>query len=72
MDEISNRLCVRRQTHSPVADDVFYSEKTVEGYVVVAENKENEETNLDLELLFNTVIQSRDRLSETFRKEDER
>jgi ABC-2 type transport system ATP-binding protein len=72
LEEISNRLCVRRQTHSPAADDVFYSEKTVEGYVVVAENKENEETNLDLELLFNTVIQSRDRLSETFRKEDER
>ena len=72
LEEISNRLCVRRQTHPPVADDVFYSEKTMEGYVVVAENKENEETNLDLELLFNTVIQSQDRLSETFRKEDER
>jgi len=72
LEEISKRLCVRRQTQPPVADDVFYSEKTMEGYVVVAENKKNEETNLDLELLFNTVIQSQDRLSETFRKEDER
>ena len=72
LEEISNRLCVRRQTHPPNNDDVFYSEKTVEGYVVVAENKDHEETNLDLELLFNTVIQSQDRLSETFRKEDER
>jgi len=72
LEEISNRLCVRRQTHPPVENDVFYSEKTLEGYVVVAENKDHEETNLDLELLFNTVIQSRDRLEETFRKEDER
>jgi len=72
LEEISKRLCVRRHTQPPVADDVFYSEKTMEGYVVVAENKKNEETNLDLELLFNTVIQGRDRLSETFRKEDER
>ncbi len=44
----------------------------MEGYLVVAENKEHEETRLDLELLFNTVIQSRERLSEAFNKEDEK
>jgi ABC-2 type transport system ATP-binding protein len=72
LEEISNRLCVRRQPNPPTADDVFYSEKTMEGYLVVSENKEHEETKLDLELLFNTVIQSRERLSEAFHKEDER
>jgi ABC-2 type transport system ATP-binding protein len=72
LEEISNRLCVRRQSNQPAADDVFYSEKTMEGYLVVAENKDHEETKLDLELLFNTVIQSQDRLSETFSKEDGR
>jgi hypothetical protein len=44
----------------------------MEGYLVVAENKEYEETKLDLELLFNTVIQSRERLSKAFHKEDEK
>ena len=71
-EEISNRLCVSHQSNPPSADEVFYSEKTMEGYLVVAENKEHEETRLDLELLFNTVIQSRERLSEAFNKEDEK
>jgi len=72
LEEISNRLCIRRQSNPPAADEIFYSEKTMEGYLVVAENKDHEETKLDLELLFNTVIQSQERLSEIFRKEDER
>ena len=72
LEEISNRLCVRRQSNPPSADEVFYSEKTMEGYLVVAENTEHEETRLDLELLFNTVIQSRERISEAFHKEIEK
>lgn len=72
LEEISNRLCVRHQPNPPAADEVFYSEKTMEGYLVVAENKDHEETKLDLELLFNTVIQSQDRLSDTFHEEDEK
>jgi ABC-2 type transport system ATP-binding protein len=72
LEEISNRLCVRLQPNLPSADEVFYCEKTVEGYLVVAENTEHEETKLDLELLFNTVIQSRERLSEVFHEGDER
>jgi ABC-2 type transport system ATP-binding protein len=72
LEEISNRLCVRRQPNPPSADEVFYSEKTMEGYLVVAENTEHEETKLDLELLFNTVIQSREKLSEAFNEGDEK
>ncbi len=72
MEEISNRLCIRLQPDPPSPDEVFYSEKTMEGYLVVAENTEHEETRLDLELLFNTVIQSRERLSEAFHKEVEK
>lgn len=72
MEEISNRLCIRLQPDPPGPDEVFYSEKTMEGYLVVAENTEHEETRLDLELLFNTVIQSRERLSEAFHKEVEK
>ena len=72
LEEISNRLCVRHQPNPPISDEVFYSEKTMEGYLVVAENTEHEETKLDLELLFNTVIQSPERLSKAFREEDEK
>lgn len=72
LEEISSHLCVRLQPDPPDPDEVFYSEKTMEGYLVVAENTEHEETRLDLELLFSTVIQSRERLSKAFHKEVEK
>ncbi|NNL42628.1 MAG: ABC transporter ATP-binding protein, partial [Desulfobacterales bacterium] len=53
LEEISDRLCVRHLANPPTGGEVFYSEKTMDGYLVVAENIEQEETKLDLELLFN-------------------
>jgi ABC-2 type transport system ATP-binding protein len=72
LEEISNRLSVSLQPNPPNPDEAFYSEKTMEGYLIVAENKEGEETKLDLEILFNTVIQSQERLSQVFQKESDK
>jgi ABC-2 type transport system ATP-binding protein len=72
LEEISNRLSVHLQPNPPDPDEAFYSEKTMEGYLIVAENKEGEETKLDLEILFNTVIQSQERLSQVFAKEHDK
>jgi len=38
--------------------------------VVVRRNESGEETQLDLETLFNTVIANRDRIGELFAQED--
>jgi ABC-2 type transport system ATP-binding protein len=70
MYEVSRRLQVEIQTEQPSGDGVLYSEKALGGYVVVRKNQSGEETQLDLETLFNTVIANRDRIDKLFVPED--
>ena len=69
MYEVSRRLQVEVQVEQPSGDGVLYSEKTLGGYVVVRRNEGGEETQLDLETLFNTVISNRDRIDLLFGSE---
>ena len=46
--------------------DVIYSEKTSDGYHQVLENKGDEKSKIDLELLFNAVISDHHRIKELF------
>jgi ABC-2 type transport system ATP-binding protein len=64
MYEVIRFLQVGIETEQPAGDEVLYSEKTLGGYVVVRRNTSGEETQLDLETLFNTVITNRDRIDE--------
>jgi ABC-2 type transport system ATP-binding protein len=66
MHEVIRRLQVEMQMEQPSGDGVLYSEKTLGGYVVVRLNEGGEETQLDLETLFNTVIANRERIGELF------
>jgi ABC-2 type transport system ATP-binding protein len=70
MYEVTRRLRVEVQMEQPSGDGVLYSEKSLGGYVVVRRNDSGEETQLDLETLFNTVIANRDRIGELFGKAD--
>jgi ABC-2 type transport system ATP-binding protein len=56
MMEAARRLAARLEHQEPGDPGVLYSEKTLGGWVVVRENAGGEETQLDLETLFNTVI----------------
>ncbi|MCK4716802.1 MAG: ABC transporter ATP-binding protein [Candidatus Marinimicrobia bacterium] len=69
IDDISRKLAVRLQKTEPGKDDVLYSEKTLGGYVVIAENRGELESNLDIELLFNAVINNQQRMGELFTRE---
>lgn len=69
IDDISRKLAVRLQKTEPGKDDVLYSEKTLGGYVVIDENRGESESNLDIELLFNAVINNRQRMGELFTRE---
>jgi len=66
MYEVSRRLRVAMESTEPSGDGVLYAEKTLGGYVVVRRNSGEEETQLDLETLFNTVIGNRSRIGELF------
>jgi len=66
--EISNHLTTDFQDQAPDTIDVLYFEKTLEGYLTVVENEGNEETRMDLELLFNTIMQNQKKISMIFNK----
>ena len=66
LEEIAQRLRVGLLSAAPDPDEALYSEKTLEGYRVVLENPGDEEIHMDLELLFNTVIRSRERVAAVF------
>ncbi len=66
--EIAQGLEVTLLPTAPGTDAALYSEKTLEGYRVVRENKGDVETHMDLELLFNTIIQNHEKVATLFKR----
>ena len=56
MNEVTERLSVRFMQTPPEGVSALYSEKVLGGYSVVLENTDDSETAMDLELLFNAVV----------------
>jgi ABC-2 type transport system ATP-binding protein len=56
MAEVTRRLSVRLEPTEPQGNSILYSDRTIGGWVSVRENTGAEETGIDLETLFNTVI----------------
>ncbi len=67
MQEASRRLSVSMEREAPPEGSSLYADKTLGGYVVVRENTGGEETNIDLETLFNTVIGNREKVGTIFK-----
>jgi ABC-2 type transport system ATP-binding protein len=64
--EASRRLAVSVERSEPSDGGALYVEKTLGGYVVVRPSSGGEETNVDLEILFNTVVASREKVEALF------
>jgi ABC-2 type transport system ATP-binding protein len=62
MQLAASRLKAALEREEPMDGSALYAEKTLGGYMVVRESSGGEETNLDLETLFNAVTTSRDRV----------
>ncbi len=54
--EISKCFTFSRQVKEPQLDECLYYEKQLGGYSVIHENRGGEETEIDLEMLFNAVL----------------
>lgn len=65
-EEISNRLKVSYKSSAPEPEATLFSEKTFEGYTVVTENYDHEDSHVDLEMLFNTVVNNTARIATIF------
>jgi ABC-2 type transport system ATP-binding protein len=66
MHEVSRRLAVRLVQEEPDPATVLFADKTLGGFLVVRENDDDQETRIDLETLFNTVVGSRERVQAIF------
>ena len=66
MAEISSRLSVHLQRERPDEEDVLHVENILGYYAVVTENRDGEETEVSLEMLFNTVMMNREKISGLF------
>jgi len=70
LEVVATRLSVHFQPEPPDDDTALHIEKVPGGYSVVTENVEGEETLIDLEILFNTVVSNRNTTCKLFEQED--
>jgi ABC-2 type transport system ATP-binding protein len=66
-ERISNKLSITRLAELPEDKSLVYYESFLGGYTVVKENTDKEETNMNLELLFNAIINNKEKINELFK-----
>ena len=67
--EVQERLCVRFEVHLPESPNVLHVETVPGGHAVVTPNEDGDETEIDLEILFQTVVSDPSRIAGIFKKE---
>jgi ABC-2 type transport system ATP-binding protein len=64
VEEITNKLCFKRMT---VLDEaVLYAEPSLAGFNTLVANVQNEDTKLDIELLFNAIVTEKTKFKSYF------
>lgn len=66
-EQITNKLAITRQAELPDSKDLVYSESSLGSYTVVKVNPGSEETKMNLEILFNAVVNNTDKINEIFK-----
>lgn len=64
VEEITNKLCFKRMKE--LDETVIYAEPSLSGYNAVLPNYHNEDSKLDIELLFNAVLAEKNKLKPIF------
>ncbi|HNZ62509.1 MAG TPA: ABC transporter ATP-binding protein [Paludibacteraceae bacterium] len=65
-ENITEKLLFSYGKENFQGEEVLYSEENLRGFDQVSINKTGEESKLDIELLFNTVLKNRQRITEIF------
>ncbi|HMA61415.1 MAG TPA: ABC transporter ATP-binding protein [bacterium] len=69
LDEISENLAIQVVDELP-EEGVLYSESTLGGYSIVTENKNIDSSALDVETIFNAVINNKAKINQIFQNTD--
>ena len=71
-EEITKKLWFGIADKVSVSDKVLYQEDNVAGIAVVRENKDGEESNLDVEMLFNAAFLNKSLFNELFNNKEDK
>jgi ABC-2 type transport system ATP-binding protein len=66
IENITKKLLFRIADRNEKSDNVIYSEDTLRGLYQVSENKTEEESKLDIELLFNAILTEKNKIVKLF------
>jgi ABC-2 type transport system ATP-binding protein len=66
IDQISEKLKFQVVGEMPAENKVFYSEESLKGYTIVAENVDGENSKVNLEHLFNAVTENAEAIKSIF------
>jgi len=65
--EVSERLSFQLSHTLPQDKEVLYSEKKLDGFITVTQNTGGMESNVDIEILYKTILSNQNTISEVFR-----
>lgn len=66
IERVTDKLTVKKLSDEPGQNDVLYSEKEIDGYKVLMANQNNDQTEIELETLFNTVVTNPEGIKSVF------
>lgn len=66
-EQVSQKLTFERMSQLPKDGDFIYAEPTFGGFTVVKKNQTGVETNMNMELLFNAVVNGKEKMYEAFK-----
>lgn len=69
IEEITSKLHFGMHFQESAVADALYAERTPGGYLAVTPNVTGEETEVDLEVLFNAIVSNKKRMEQLFEKE---
>lgn len=67
-EEVNHHLCISHESEPPEPESTLYQEKTLNGYMTVSENTTSEESNINLETLFSTVLANSEKIQSIFER----
>ncbi len=67
-ERVTSKLTLAREASLADTDGLVYAEPFLGGYTIVRENRESVESKMNLEILFNAVTNSREKIHEIFNK----
>jgi len=66
IEQVTDKLTVKKLSDEPEQNNVLYSEKEIDGYKVVMTNQDRDQTEIELETLFNTVVTNPEGIKSVF------